>query len=207
MSDVQTKGLLSPQAILSYPHLFTPVAVKPGDPEKYSASFIFTEEQQQTPEYAAMKAAVIATAQEKWGDKTAGLIKSGKLQLPFRTEWEEKGYPENATFISPRSGHAPGVVAWNLEPISDEKEIYPGAIVCAQLSAFAWEYMGKVGVSFGLDNVQKLRDGERLDGRIAAKNAFTAAEPPAAVDFDDIDQADASGASAADANDELAGLI
>lgn len=207
MSDVKTKGLLTPEAILSYPHLYTPVAVKPGDPEKYSASFIFTEEQQQTPEYAAMKAAVVAVAQEKWGDKTAALIKSGKLQLPFRDEWEEKGYPENSTFISPRSGHAPGVVAWNLEPISEEagkKEIYPGAIVRAQVSAFTWEYMGKVGVSFGLDNVQKLRDGERLDGRIAAKNAFTAAEPPAAVDFSDIDQTETQGA---DVNDELAGLI
>lgn len=205
MSDTKTKGLITPEATLSYPHLFTPVAVNEGDDPKYSASFIFSPEAQGTEEYQHLKAAAIAVAMEKWGDKTVDMIKKGKLRMPFRDDVEDKGYPEGSTFIGARSKHAPGLVAWNLEPISDENELYPGAIVRAQLSAFAYDVSGNRGVSFGLDNIQKLRDGERLDGRIAAKNAFDAAEPPAALDFDDIDQAEANGASAA--ADELTGLI
>ena len=204
MSDTQTKGLVTPEAILSYPNLFTPVAVNQGDEPKYSVSLIFTEEVQQTEEYAALKAAAIAVAREKWGDKMPAMLKAGKLRMPFRDDGEEKGYPENSTFIGARSKNAPGIVAWNLETITDEKEMYPGAIVRGHISAFTYDVNGNRGVSFGLDNVQKLRDGERLDGRIAAKNAFTAAEPPAALDFDDIDQTETQGA---DTTDELAGLI
>lgn len=201
MSDTKTKGLLTPEATLSYPWLFTPQEGLDGGEPKYSASFIFDEEAQGTPEYEALRQAAAAVIREKWGAKPPK-----NLRNPFRDDGEEKGYPEGSTFIGARTKHAPGVVAWNLAPITDESEIYPGAIVRAQVSVFAYDVSGNRGVSFALDNVQKLRDGDRLDGRIAAKNAFTATEPPAAVDFSDIDQAEAQGASA-DVNDELAGLI
>ena len=183
---------MTPEALLSYPHLFTAQEGMSGGDPKFSASFIFTEEQTATPEYHALVAAAAAVIQEKWGANTPSNIRS-----PFREDGASKGYPENSIFMSAKSSHQPGIVDWNLAAINDEKEIYPGVVVRARVSCFAYDVNGNRGVAFGLDAVQKLRDGDRLDGRIAAKDAFSATEPPAAVDFADIDQAVAQGASAA----------
>jgi hypothetical protein len=46
--------------------------------------------------------------------------------------------------------------------------------VRAQLRAFSYDSNGNKGVSFALNNIQKLGDGERLDNRQAATDAFEA---------------------------------
>lgn len=51
---------------------------------------------------------------------------------------------------------------------------YPGAIVRAHLSAFSYDTDGNKGVSFGLNHVQKLAEGERIDGRQSADEVFDA---------------------------------
>ena len=67
--------------------------------------------------------------------------------------------------------------------ITDHAEVYSGCKVRATLSVFAYEKAGNRGVSFGLNNVQKLDDGERLDGRLKAEDDFGAIEDkPAEID-------------------------
>ena len=44
----------------------------------------------------------------------------------------------------------------------------------ATLNVFAYDKAGNRGVSFRLNNVQKLDDGERLDGRLKAEDDFEA---------------------------------
>ena len=53
--------LITPEAILSYPTLFEPRAVKGDDKSepKYSAALVFVPEAQKDPLYKAMKAAVV----------------------------------------------------------------------------------------------------------------------------------------------------
>jgi hypothetical protein len=46
--------------------------------------------------------------------------------------------------------------------------------VRASLRAFAYDTNGNKGVSFGLNNIQKLGEGQRLDGRKAATDEFDA---------------------------------
>jgi hypothetical protein len=50
--------------------------------------------------------------------------------------------------------------------------MYPGAQVRGSVSAFGYDYQGNKGVSFGLNNLQKLGEGERIDGRVAADAEF-----------------------------------
>lgn len=189
--NAQTKGLMTPEALISYPHLFTAQEGMSGGEPKFSASFIFTEEQTKTPEFAALKDAAATVISEKWGANIPSNVRS-----PFREDGASKGYPENCVFLGAKSKHQPGLVDWNLEPLSSG-DVYPGAVVRARVSCFAYDVNGNRGVAFGLDAVQKLRDGDRLDGRVDAKNAFTATAPPVAVDFSDIDQAAARGATPA----------
>jgi len=42
------------------------------------------------------------------------------------------------------------------------------------LNAFAYDRAGNRGISLGLNNIQKLADGERLDGRLKAEDDFEA---------------------------------
>lgn len=182
--------LVTPIAILSYPNLLKPQkAEKPGDKEKYSACLVFPA----GTDLTAMRAAAIEAAIAKFGSevtigkkkfKTAEACEKGLLKLPFRTDVEAKSYPDGSTFFNARSERKPGVVYSHAEPgttkparVPDsalELDLYPGCMVRASVTFFGYDVSGNVGVGVGLNNVQKVGEGERLDNRVAAENEFTA---------------------------------
>jgi hypothetical protein len=200
----QDRKVITPVGILSYPHLFTPQdpMEECGTP-KYAAVLIFEE----GTDIAPLRKAVAAAAQEKFGGKTKALLKAGKLRLPFRDDWEEKGYPENSIFINAKTTNPPGVVGRYADPATgkaqriteDSEEIYPGARCKFSVTAFGYDVKGNKGVAFALNNVQKWEDGERLDGRVKAEDEFEA-EAPVTADLDDLDGSNEAPAS--DGGDE-----
>ena len=66
----------------------------------------------------------------------------------------------------------PGVVDKNREEITDPDEIYSGAYGRADINFYAYSVSGNKGVAVSLNNIQKVKDGERLDGRVSAEDAF-----------------------------------
>src|SRR5690606_39628308 len=66
--------------------------------------------------------------------------------------------------VSANEQYPPGIVDRRLQPILDQSEIYSGCYVRVSMVAYAFNSQGNKGVSFGLRNVQKLRDGEPLGG-------------------------------------------
>lgn len=172
--------VITPQAMLSYPHLAEPQAArKPGQKAKYSASLVFAP----GADLSALRAAAEEAAVEKFGANAVQRLKTGGLKSPFRTDVEEKGYAEGSTFINVRTEQKPGMVYLWAGPdgkpaiIPDnevEKALYPGSLVRASLRAFAYDTDGNRGVSFALNNIQKLGDGPRIDGRKAATEEFEA---------------------------------
>lgn len=182
-----SQRLQTPEAILSYPFVFKmQKAMDDTQKDKYSCVLVFTDEQQKSPLFKAMKKAAVEAAIEKFGgDKAPGLIRSGKIRMPFRDDPEDiekKGYPEGSCFITVKNEKKPGIVSIFPDPnnngkpmsITDEEQIYAGCIVRATINAFGYDQRGNKGVSFGLNNIQKLRDGERLDGRAKAEDEFEA---------------------------------
>lgn len=189
------QSLKTPLAILSYAYLFTPQkAMNEGEKDKYSCVLVFLPEEQQTPLFKALKKAAVDAAIEKWGDKAPGMIRSGKLKMPFRDDAEEKGYPEDSVFITVKNERKPGIVSIFPDPdndnkplpITDPEKIYAGCIVRATVRAFAYDAKGNKGVSFGLNNIQKVKDGERLDGRKKAEDDFES-DMDAVGDLSDLD--------------------
>ena len=157
-----------------------------GGPARYSCTLVFRA----GTDLTALKTAAAEALKEKFGAKTADLLKSGKLRLPFREDGAEKGYPEGSIFINAKSKAQPGIVGAFSGPdgkplaLKNEEDIYPGCIVRASLRAFAYDTQGNKGASFALGNVQKLEDGERLDGRKKAEDEFDAlggAQPVASL--------------------------
>jgi hypothetical protein len=159
--------LLTPEACFAFVYLFEkrpPMAGSAGDP-KYAATLIFDAAATKTPQFAQMQAAVKAAVKEKFGDK----VPAG-MRNPFRKNEERsvdgyKGFPEGGVFINVTSTQRPGVIDRKMNEIIDPKEIYSGFYGRASLSCYAYDKAGNKGVAFGLNNVQKIRDGESLGGR------------------------------------------
>jgi len=198
--------LFTPVATLSYPALFSPKAVA-GSKPKYGAVLVFLPDANGklrdikggVTDLKEMMEAAKAVAIEKWGDKYAQYYKVDNL---FHTD-EDKGYPPGAIFINigapgeDKNGNklpGPGVVSKFKDPatgkariITDPSEMYPGCQVVATVNPYAWEYEKiKRGVSFGLQNICKVGEGERLDGRKSAADEFEGQEPEAADGVDDL---------------------
>lgn len=178
----------TPEGILSYPHLFKPqTAIQEGDKEKFSATLVFPE----GTDLTEMKKAVLACAEERWPGKASAMIKSGKLRLPFRTDWEDKGYPANSVFITARTTAKPMVVSTVPGPdgrpllIEDPDQIYPGCRARITVKPFAYDTAGNRGISLVLQNAQKTGEGDRLDGRVDARDQFTA-DPNAAATLEPV---------------------
>lgn len=170
-------ALKTPEAILSYPYLFTPRANDDGK-LKYSCSLVF----EAGTDLTALKQAVLDAAEEKFGNKAADLIKTRKIHVPFRDDWAAKGYPEGSTFINVTTEKQPGIVSiykgpdGKPSPITDAELVYPGCKVIASVVAKYFEAKGKKGITFYLNNLQKRADGPRLDGRMKAEDEFEAEE-------------------------------
>lgn len=179
--------VITPKARLSYPHLFEPQIPPNQTDPVYSCTLIFEDGADLTP----MRKAAEAAGREKWGDKWDAAVKAGKIRLPFREDGEEKGYPPGSVFINIKSKAAPGIVSIypdaNGKPktIDNPADVYAGCYVRASLRAFAYDVNGNRGVSFALGNVQKVADGQRLDGRSRAEDEFEA-DANAGADLDDL---------------------
>ena len=171
MTNETKKKLITPTFRVSFPAVFTPRKANEQDANavaKYSLHMIFKK----TDDLTELKNAVRAAVVEKWGaDKTKW---PKKLTLPFRdgTEKDYDGYGPDTVFISASSKMKPGLVDENVQPIIEPSEFYGGCYARAAVNAFAWEFMGKAGVSFGLRNIQKVKDGDPFGGGSKAEDDF-----------------------------------
>lgn len=167
---------VSPIGRVSYPHVFKPQEYQ--GKSKYSLSLLFDD----TADLSAMKAEAERVAKEKW---PKGLPKGFKS--PFR-DGEEKEQPEyeGMTFVNFRANEdrKPAVVDAAKRPIAaDSGEFYAGCYARVSFSCFAYDVSGSKGVAFGLNNVQKVRDGDRLDGSTTADDDFDALEEESSSDL------------------------
>lgn len=192
----------TPTGAASYPHLFKAVAAEEGGKPKYAITIVLSEEAQQTDEFKAMKQAAFSLGVERFGKDFESKVLSGALHWPFKKDGAggtTPKYPQipNAVVMAFRSDAPPGVVSRVPISVTDNRpkpiteadqkpgnpdEIYPGALVRAVVSLFAFDRGVKKGISFGLNNVQKMGEGVRLDSRKAASDDFDAdlTQPPPA---------------------------
>jgi len=143
-----------------------------GQEPKYTITLLVDKD----ADFSALKKAIVAAAEKKFGEKARKMIKSGRLQLPLRDgdeEREDDPLYAGKYFFSAKSGTKPGVIDGRKNPIEDPMDFYSGCECRLSVNAYGYTVKGNKGVAFGLNNVQKVRDGERIAGR-----------RPAAEDFD-----------------------
>lgn len=174
--DTDPKVARIAKARLAYPNLFRPRPGMDGGEPMFSAIFLISPEdcKKDAEQYIKLRNAAWAALGEKWpGKPPAG------LRNPFRaaTEKGEKaGFLPGWMFITAKSRSRPVMVDQHMQPIMSPDELYPGCIVRVKVRAYAYDQKGNKGVSFGLGNIQKIGDAERLDNRRSAEDDFEPVE-------------------------------
>jgi len=169
-------NIITPEFRAAFISVFRATAQKQQDGSMGKAKFSVRAAFPPTSDISLLKAQAGAAAQDKWGDKIPKTIRS-----PFRLNEElENPVPGIGddwwilTF-SATEDRRPGIVDSNLQDIIDEADVYSGAWYRAQVRAFAYDNAGNKGVSFGLQNLQKLRNDDPMGGgRTPANKAFEA---------------------------------
>ena len=154
----------------SFVHVFEPAAINGGEP-KYSCSLIIPKSD--TVTIGKIREAVEQAKQEgipKWGGKLPP-----NLKLPLRDgDVDRPDDPAYAGcyFINANSATAPGIVDADCNPILTRSEVYSGVYGRASISFYAFNSNGNKGIACGLNNLQKIRDGEPLGGSARAEDDF-----------------------------------
>ena len=78
--------------------------------------------------------------------------------------------------MNANSINAPGVVDANRNEIMDKSEVYSGCYGRASINFYAFNANDNRGIACGLNNLQKIRDGEPLGGRASAESDFATVE-------------------------------
>ena len=89
------------------------------------------------------------------------------------------GYEDGMVILAATSSYRPGVVDKSRNPIDLEEMdtfLYGGMYARAAIGAFAYDTKGNKGVSFGLNAIQIVKDGEPLGIRVGAEEAFADVE-------------------------------
>jgi hypothetical protein len=186
-SGKSAAAVITPAGIASYAFVWKPQpSMTPGQDPKYAITLIVPKK----ADLSALKAAVKVAAQKKFGDAWEKMARANKLHLPFRDgdeEREDDPLYKGKIFFSAKSKDAPQIVDADLNRITDEFEFYSGCKARISVFAFGYDTNGNKGVAFGLNNVQKLGDGERLSGRRAAEDEFGAVEADGKSEGDDTE--------------------
>lgn len=161
---------------LSYVHLFEKHAFEGQDP-KYSVMLLIPKSDKKT--LKALRAAEEAAAEAGKSTKFGGKVPKELASIIRDGDDYADDYPERADhwFMTVSSQNKPGVVDADVQPILDSTEVYSGCYARASLNAFPYKAGANKGVSFGLNHIQKVKDGEPLGGITRAEDDFNAIDP------------------------------
>ena len=170
-----TKVITGTDTRWSYANVWEAKSIQ-GSTPKFSVSLIIPKSDKKT--LSKIKAA-IESAYKEGESKLKGTGKTvpalSVLKTPLRdgdTERLDDPAYANAYFVNANSATAPGIVDKTCQPIIDRSEVYSGVYGRASIKFYAFNSNGNKGIACGLQNLQKIRDGEPLGGRSKPEDDF-----------------------------------
>ncbi|MDE5977972.1 MAG: DUF2815 family protein [Turicibacter sp.] len=171
--DVNSTKVITGKVRFCYVNVFEPTAMNEGDTPKYNICLLIPKSD--TATITKIEKAIEAAKQagkSKLVDKKGNI--PGNLRLPLRDgDLDRADDPafEDCYFINASTLRKPGLVDKDLNPIMDRSEFYAGCYGRASISFYAFNVQSK-GIACGLNNLQKLADGEPLAGGSSAEEDF-----------------------------------
>ena len=170
-----TKVITGVKTRWSYANVWQAKSINGGTP-KFSVSLIIPKSDTKT--VTAVKNAIQA-AYEEGQSKLKGNSKSvpalTAIKTPLRDGDAERPDDEaykDCYFINANSATAPGIVDAARNPIIEHSEVYSGVYGRASINFYAFNSNGNRGIACGLNNLQKISDGDPLGGKTRAEDDF-----------------------------------
>lgn len=172
-NQVNSTKVITGKVRFCYVNVFEPTAMNEGDTPKYNICVLIPKSDTATIDKInkAVEAAKEA-GKAKLADKNGRI--PANLKLPMRDgDVERPDDPafEGHYFINANSMRQPSIVDRALNPIMTRDEFYSGCYGRASISFYAFNVSSK-GIAAGLNNLQKLEDGEMLAGGSTAEEDF-----------------------------------
>lgn len=172
-NQVNPTKVITGKVRFCYVNVFEPTAMNEGDIPKYNICVLIPKSDTTTIDKInkAIEAAKEA-GKAKLADKNGRI--PANLKLPLRDGDEERPDDpafEDHYFINANSMRQPSIVDRSLNPIMSRDEFYSGCYGRASINFYAFNVSSK-GIAAGLNNLQKLEDGEMLAGGSTAEEDF-----------------------------------
>jgi hypothetical protein len=160
---------------LSYANVWEPKAIE-GQEAKYSVCLLIPKTDKKT--LSDIKAAVNEAKQAGIKDKWKGKCPQN-LKTPIHDGDGDK--PNGGAYGEECQGHfvvncnsrqKPGIVDKDRNTILDQSEVYSGCYARVSINFYPYDTSGNKGIGCGLNNIQKIKDGESLSGRSRAEEDF-----------------------------------
>lgn len=172
-NQVNSTKVITGKVRFCYVSVFEPTAMNEGDTPKYNICVLIPKSDTATIDKInkAVEAAKEA-GKAKLVDKNGRI--PANLKLPMRDGDIER--PDDPAFkghyfINANSMRQPSIVDRALNPIMSRDEFYSGCYGRASINFYAFNVSSK-GIAAGLNNLQKLEDGEMLAGGSTAEEDF-----------------------------------
>ena len=173
------KVITGPETRWSYANVWEPKSINGGTP-KYSVSLIIPKSDTKT--LKKIQTAIEAAYKEgeaklKGNGKTVPPLSA--IKNPLRdgdTERPDDPAYAGCYFVKANATSAPGIVDVDRNPILTRSEVYSGVYGRASITFYAFNSSGNRGIACGLNNLQKVRDGEPLGGKASAEADFATDE-------------------------------
>ena len=165
--------------------------------DKYKTTFLVSKEKQE--ELKAIKQIILAVAKEEWKE-----VKYSELETPLHdgdekaADYDSKAESDNVgrfnnfkgcIYFNTKSYRKPGIIGPNREPLEGDEDLQSGDHARLSLTALCYERPATVvkngkrttenlkGVSFSLENLQKVATGKRFTGGGDPKKDFDEIDP------------------------------
>lgn len=179
------------------------------NPPKYGVTMLFKKNDKEG--MASLKKLAQETLKEQWPDevKRKKLMKNPKFKNPFRDGDLEKpdtdGYA-GTTFIRAsmldKGNGGPQVIDRKTGALlTTDDEFYSGCMAKATVTCYAFDKKVNKGIAFGLQNLLKIDDGDRFDGRSNAVDDFSDEEGFGEDLGDEVDITEETEANIEEGND------
>ena len=180
MAENKSTKVVTGKVRFSFVNVFEARAFGDNQTAKYSVMLLIPKSDVGT--ITKIKQAIDNAAQNgiatKFGGKLPVIVKSTFKDADvdtdqdgnvYATKWP---YAANHYVINVSTKNQPQVVDSNLNAIINPTEFYSGCYGKASINFFAYNNNGNKGVSAGLNNLQKLEDGESLGSITTAAEDF-----------------------------------
>lgn len=168
---------------VSYPQVFEPKAMKPGDKPKFSLCMLIPKDDTET--LPRIREAINSEIKAEWpgvvplpngigyteNKKVNGKMVAvqTKFKNPLLRDGDEErpdkdGYP-GCFFVNTRTERKPGLIDKTGAPLMGPEEFYPGCMARASVTIKSYQRDdGGKGVACYLGNIMKVDEGEQLGG-------------------------------------------